>query len=191
METWKDVIGYEKYYQVSDKGRVRGKERVVRHSGTFKRVQKGKIIKLHTNGRDGYVYVGLHKHGKATTHKVHRLVAAAFIPNPENKPEVNHMDENKENNAAANLGWVTKLENEHWGTKIQRGAANRDYAEISRKQAKRTIQKDTCGNVVRVWDSLSQACKAMGYSAGNISMACNGKYTKPLYGSYWAYEQAI
>lgn len=97
QEVWKDIQGYEDYYQVSNTGRVRGKDRIVRHSSTFERIQYGKTLRQHKD-KDGYLTVGLHKHGKTVKCKTHRLVAEAFINNPDNKVEVNHIDENKSNN---------------------------------------------------------------------------------------------
>lgn len=86
--------------------------------------------------------------------------------------------------------WCTRLENEHWGTKIDRKVAHTDYSKIAKKNSKRVIQKDVQGNVLKIWDSLAQISREMGYSSGNISMACNGKYNKPLYGCYWSYLKA-
>lgn len=99
-EIWKDIGGYSGDYQISNLGRVK----------SFKKKNHGKILKLGKDGC-GYYRIGLMKHGKRVTEKVHRLVACAFIPNPENKPEVNHKDSNKTNNAIKNLEWSTHHEN--------------------------------------------------------------------------------
>ena len=97
-EIWKDVVGYEGKYKVSNKGRVK----------TFQRkVTKILIPQNHFQ----YFAVGLNKFGKQKRIGVHVLVAKAFIPNPENKPEVNHIDGNKRNNCVENLEWVTGSEN--------------------------------------------------------------------------------
>ena len=102
-EVWKDIEGYEDRYQVSNLGRM-------------KRVITGRILKSGKN-RGGYLYVNLCKNGKYKTHKIHRQVAQAFIPNPENKPEINHIDEDKSNNVISNLEWSTRKENVNHGTR--------------------------------------------------------------------------
>lgn len=99
-EIWKDVEGYEGY-QVSNKGRVK--------SLNFRHTGKERILKSNPDG--GYCLVSLYRNGKRTSKKIHRLVATAFIPNPENKPEVNHINHNKRDNRASNLEWVTSEEN--------------------------------------------------------------------------------
>lgn len=111
METWKDVIGYENCYQVSDSGKVRSKNREVSHSsGNGKVVRKGKYLKFSTKS-NGYVEVGLRFEGNTRYFMVHRLVAINFIENPLNLPCVNHKDGNKENNFMINLEWVTYKQN--------------------------------------------------------------------------------
>jgi hypothetical protein len=107
-EIWVDVEGYEGLYQVSNLGRVRTVERVVeRPTGNFK--QKQFILKEQKNG--DYCVARLTKEGKRKIYCVHQLVAKAFIPNPENKPEVNHKDLDKSNNCVDNLEWATRSEN--------------------------------------------------------------------------------
>lgn len=111
LETWKDIRDYEGLYQVSNTGKVRSLDRIVKDN-TRERYQKlkGKELKFTDNGR-GYKLVFLTKKSKRTNKYVHRLVAEAFIPNPDNLPEVNHKDLNKSNNCINNLEWVTNIEN--------------------------------------------------------------------------------
>ena len=124
MENWKDIKGYEGFYQVSNLGRVRSLERdVFNPRGTVIRHIEEKILVPALNST-GYLNVVLCKKGKRKTMKVHRLVAEAFIPNPENKPQVNHIDEVKTNNAVENLEWATVKENTEYSEKF--GMMKRD-----------------------------------------------------------------
>ena len=98
MEEWRDIKGYEGIYQISNKGRVK--------SLNYKRTGKEKI--LSPGKRRGYFYISLYKKGeKPKNFDIHRLVAQAFLPNPDNLPVVNHKDENKLNNNVENLEWCT------------------------------------------------------------------------------------
>ena len=108
-EVWKDIEGYEGLYQVSTCGNVKSLPKV-RRNGTGTYIQKERLLKP-SNTSTGYKKVELYKDGKRKSFKVHRLVAIAFIPNPDNKPEVNHIDGNKINNNIDNLEWVTSSEN--------------------------------------------------------------------------------
>ena len=96
-EVWRSIQGYEDFYEVSSFGRIR-------------RLSDSKIINPQTTEK-GYLRVGLFQGNKRKWHKVHRLVAQTFIPNPENKPQINHKDFNKKNNRICNLEWVTNQEN--------------------------------------------------------------------------------
>lgn len=110
VEVWKSVVGFDGYYEgtyeVSNLGRVRSIDRQL-DNGSF---AKGQVRKILLDSF-GYPVVGLYKKSKGNQRKVHRLVALAFIPNPENKPAVNHRDGNKQNNNIENLEWVTNREN--------------------------------------------------------------------------------
>lgn len=101
-EEWLDVLGYEGLYQISDLGRVKS----LGNNAT----KKEKMLVLCPN-KTGYIVVQLSRNGKPKPHYVHRLVAINFIPNPENKPEVNHIDKDKRNNRKINVEWNTKIEN--------------------------------------------------------------------------------
>ena len=111
IEIWKDIQGYEGLYQVSNLGRVR--------SLNYKKTKTVKILKLTSNTK-GYLQLILHKNGEISSRKVHRLVAEAFIPNPDGLPQVNHKDENKQNNCVDNLEWCTNYYNAWYGTKIDK-----------------------------------------------------------------------
>lgn len=108
-EEWRDVVGYEDYYMVSNLGNVKSKDRLRRNSkGEY--IQKGRILKQ-SSTTTGYKKVELCVNGTSKSFKVHRLVGMAFIPNNDNKPFINHIDGNPLNNRFDNLEWVTNREN--------------------------------------------------------------------------------
>lgn len=105
---WLPVKDYENLYEVSDTGLVRSVDRIILHKTGTQRLHKGKLIALTPHKDIQYMTVSLWKGNKGTTYYVHRLVAQAFIPNPNNLPEVNHIDGNRQNNSINNLEWVTR-----------------------------------------------------------------------------------
>lgn len=109
-EIWKDIKGFENHYQISDCGRVKSLARTVSRSNGRELPLPERTLVAANDGA-GYPFVGLSMYHKLTQIKVHTLVAKHFIPNPENKPQVNHIDGNKLNNNASNLEWVTSQEN--------------------------------------------------------------------------------
>lgn len=113
-EKWAAIDGFPNY-EVSTFGRVRSIDRTARIRSGSERPIAGQIMRLNINKkRGGYAYIALCKDGRHASFKVHRLVAQAFIPNPQNKPEVNHIDNNPANNRVENLEWVTAKENNLW-----------------------------------------------------------------------------
>lgn len=119
--------------------------------------------------KDGYLLVGLHKDGVRKTFRVHRLVAEAYIPNPEGKSDVNHLDEDKTHNYVNNLCWMTSTENNNYGTRNVRAG-------------KAVI----CEELNRVFDTQSQAAKELGLSVNAINKCVRGK-TKTCGGYHWRY----
>lgn len=111
IELWKDIKGYEGYYKISSFGRVKS----VSRKSINNHIVKEKILK-NRKARNGYLRTNLSKDGVLESAPIHRLVAEAFIPNPLNKPQLNHIDEDKLNNCADNLNWMTAHENNNYAT---------------------------------------------------------------------------
>jgi len=110
QEIWKDIKDFENMYQVSNLGRVKSLPRIIMRKDGKKQTIKGQFLKGSKDTK-GYIQVELKKDGKRNIKVIHRLVALAFIPNVENKEQVNHIDGNKENNCTSNLEWCTCQEN--------------------------------------------------------------------------------
>lgn len=153
QEIWKDIKGYEGKYQVSNYGRVK--------SLNYRNTGKEQLMKptLQTNG---YLYFSLCKPNKKFL--IHRLVAEAFIPNPNNLPCVNHKDEDKTNNHVDNLEWCTHLYNINYGTCRER---------ISKSHSKKVYQYTLDGRFVREWESIME-CERNGFNKGAIVRCCKG-----------------
>lgn len=132
MEIWKDIKGYEGLYQVSNLGRVKSLERIV-NFGNQQRIVKEKILSPRDNG-NGYKTVCL----QSKYFYIHRLVAQTFIPNPDNKPQVDHIDTNKSNNCVDNLRWATHSENmNNPATKTKRTKSDEEKRERRKRYAQR------------------------------------------------------
>lgn len=170
QEIWKDITDYEELYQVSNLGRVKTLKREIIRSKPYlsKRIAPEKIIYI--KPLNDYLGVTLYKDGKRKSFLVHRLVAKAFIPNPNNLPQVNHKDENKYNNCVSNLEWCTNDYNLNYGT--------------GRERFLSLIMKPVCkfsldGVFLEKYSSQTEAAIKNGVSQANISKCCNGK-TKNL-----------
>lgn len=179
MEEWRDIAGYEGLYQVSNMGRVRSLDRYVPHKTFGTKFCKGVTMRTHQTNA-GYLAVNLSKENKYTTFDVHRIVAQAFIKNPDGLPEVNHKDENKHNNAVDNLEWCDSYYNAIYGTKLERQ---------KEKMSRPIIQYDKSGNPLKEYDSATQAEKEIsGKLTGAISKCINGR-SKTAYGYIWKYKE--
>lgn len=180
QEEWRDIAGYEGLYQVSNLGRVRSLDRRVKHNSLGSIFCRGCLMRP-CNNRYGYPTVNLSKDGGKKRFTIHRLVAQAFIPNPNNLPEINHKDEGRTNNHVDNLEWCTALWNNTYGTKVERQ---------TEKNKKRVLQYDLNGNFIREWACAVDAEKAiMGKVTGAISHNIKGK-SKTAFGYIWRYKEA-
>ena len=190
-EVWKDIIGYEGLYQVSDKGRVRSLDKTITQKDGSTRFIKGRIMKTYIC--KGYLNVDLvNMDGDKCKYKVHRLVAMTFIPNSENKPCVDHINAVKDDNRADNLRWVTYSENmlnpitrknnseSHKDREYPKGE---DAPMYGKKHSQESIQKMVeahgtkvyCVETDKIYDSIRDASRETGISRYSITMCCNGK----------------
>lgn len=167
-EVWKDIKDYEDEYEISNLGRVRNKK-------------TKKILKTWLN-HNGYLRVELSKNGKHKFYFVHRLVYEAFIGEIPEGMQVNHKDENKQNNILSNIDTLmSPKQNLNYGTRNERSSKNR---------SKSVIQKSLDGKVIKVWSSLHEIQRVLGYSKGNISNCCVGRnYCNTAYGYLWQYVE--
>ena len=138
-EEWRPIVGYEGLYEVSNTGQVKSFDRYVKYSNGRIHLHKGKVLSP-IKDRDGYLQVNLCYSGRINSIKVHRLVAQAFIPNPDNLPQVNHKDENKTNNCVENLEWCDSKYNNNYGTrkdKVRETAIKNGYWNSLRSSLRR------------------------------------------------------
>ena len=170
---WKPIEKYNGLYLISDTGMVFS-------------VRTNKILK--TQHYYGYERVELNVNGKAQNELVHRLVAEAFIPNPDNLPCVNHKDETPWNNCVDNLEWCTHEYNTNYGTCIERRVKHTKYQHgAERPGAKEVYQFDMEGNLIAKYPSVADAEKATGCERKSISKACTGRLKK--YKDFvWSYD---
>lgn len=175
-EIWKDVPNYEDLYQISNLGRIKTKNKLGKD-----RLQrcyiKNSIICSPNLDSSGYKQIVLSKNKKRNTHKIHRLVAQAFIPNPNNYPCINHKDENKLNNYVDNLEWCTHLYNCNYGSRTYR---------CTRHRLHKVRQLDLYNNVINEYNSLQEAEKCTGIKYQGISACCRN-IQKSSGGYIWQY----
>lgn len=186
-EIWKDIKGYEGIYQISNLGRIKTLAKTVRKwDGTARRSEQ--ILKPILQ-KSGYCHIGLWRNGKRKQSRVHRLVAAAFCTNsdPDNKTQVNHLNENKQDNRAENLEWATPRENTLYGNCIEKRTANRnEHAANKRIKVACFDIKTNC--LVKLFSSIALASQWCGVheNDGHITQCCKGKQ-KTAYGYRWQY----
>lgn len=174
-EIWKDVQGYEDLYQVSNLGRVKSLPKVV----DIKRCKitlKEKMLSQIEKG--DYLSVILCNNRNRRQFSIHRLVAIAFIDNPNSLPEVNHKDEDKHNNVVSNLEWCDRCYNQNYGTCRERAAS---------KLWKKVFQYSKNGEFIKEYKSIQYAADSLGIFPTNIIECCKGR-RKSAGGYIWKYE---
>jgi len=180
QEIWKDISGYEGIYQISNLGNVKS----ISYQG-FIREHLMKPKSHHT----GYKTVMLCKEGVQKNKSVHTLVAYAFIPNPQNKPYVNHIDGDKANNCVSNLEWVTAKENTGHAIKnnLRLDSNMRGRKGNNSPLKKSVLQCDSSGNIIRKWECISAAARHFDCNPCTIVNCCAGRI-KSCKGYIWKYE---
>ena len=200
-EEWRDIIGYEGLYMVSNLGRVKSLERY--DSGGRKIKEK---VLTGTIDKKGYIIVDLTKNNKGKKLKVHRLVAEAFIPNPEDKPFIDHINTIRDDNRVENLRWATHKENMNNEISKKKmseatmsvGENNGMYGKKHSEETKKKMSKShkgsnnsnsrkvRCIELDRVFNSIIEAEEELGIFHQNIGKACRGIY-KTCGGYHWEY----
>ena len=168
MEEWKDIKGYEGLYQISNLGRVKSLSRIDSRGHKLNE----KILKPKIRGY-GYKAVMLSKNNIHKLYYIHRLVAEAFIPNPDNLPCVNHIDENKNNNCIENLEWCTRKYNTNYGTRSKRQSEKMKgkYTGSNHPQAR----KIKCITTGEIFITIKEACEKYKIKQPSITACCKGK----------------
>ena len=173
-EVWKDIQGYEGKYQVSNLGNVKSLQYRNKHEEHL--LNKG----YQTNG---YYFYTLMKNAKGKNFLIHRLVASHFIPNPDNLPCVNHIDEDKSNNKVDNLEWCSYIYNSNYGTAIER------RVKTSADKRPNILQYTLDGKFVKEYSSITEAERCTGIKKGNICSCCKNRIGCLTAGGYiWKYK---
>ena len=182
IEAWKDIPGFEGLYQTSMLGSVRSLNYRNKHGWV-------RVLKPYTN-EEGRKCVNLHLNNKQKSYWVSILVAKTFIPNPDNLPEVNHLDEDVSNNSVFNLEWCSGKDNCNWGTRNVRQGITQKKNYATNKRYCRTLQYSKGGVLIKEWVSANEAATALGISASNIVRCCNKQPRYRTAGGYiWKYKK--
>lgn len=156
-EEWREVSEYKGIYQISSYGRLKSLKRNI---GKHTTRNADRILIPKNNGK-GYLTFSLSKKNKVKCHYIHRLVAVAFLPNPENKPEVDHLNTNKNDNRLINLAWVSHLENQY-------NPITKLNVSLKEVNAYKIVQLSVIGDYLSVWNSPEEASRFTGISSSSI-----------------------
>ena len=176
-EIWRDIQGYEGYYQVSNRGRVKSLERIDNNNHKVKE----KILKM-VSDKDGYLIINLYKNGKHKTCRIHRLVANAFLENPNNYPQINHLDENPKNNHVNNLNWCTAKQNNNHGkhnekvSNALKGKPKEKQHILKLRENNPNKRKIICITTNETFDFIADGARKYNISSSDIVKCCKGKH---------------
>lgn len=174
QEIWKDIKGYENLYQVSNLGNVR--------SLNYHKENRIQNLKTGTS-TGGYLFVILCKNNQTSAVKIHKLVAEAFIPNPDNKPCIDHINTIRTDNNVSNLRWCNNKENMNNPNTINKISKSRIGKRV---YSKPIVQLTKTNEYICKWDALIDIENELGYRIGNISACCRGE-RKSAYGYRWVF----
>lgn len=182
-EIWKDIPDYKGLYMVSNKGRVLSLGRIsLMEDGRMLRLNP-KILNPQKTGVNGYYRVNLRKEGITNMCNVHRLVAQTYIPNPFNKPYIDHIDTNKTNNNVENLRWCTAKEN--MNNPLTVNQAKDSHKDFQRLWNLRSVVSLKEGVIIKKYNSIKEV-SLDNYSPDCVWLVCNGK-NKSHQGLRWMY----
>ena len=189
---FRTLKNFENYYIISNTGIIKSVDRYVNCGIKYnnKVLKKGKEIKPIIV--KGYYNVSLSKNGKSKQYSIHRLVAQTFIPNPNNLPQVNHIDGNKLNNCVSNLEWCTAKHNINESYRIglhSKKSIMNSINAMNKKTRKKIVQIKN-NNIIKIYESLTQAEKNTNIKIDNIS-ACLNNRSKTAGGYIWKYESEV
>lgn len=182
-EIWKDIVGYEGYYQVSNLGNVK--------SLNYKNVKGQEHNLTFKTNNDGRLWVILYKNGISKPMLVHRIVGMAFLKNPENLPQINHKDENPKNNNVENLEWCTgqyniKYSADRHPERYANCGAKKGSKHNGKNKKFKVMQLSLDGELIREWENTREIYLQTGMSSSSITDCCKGKRRK-AYGFKWQY----
>lgn len=170
-EIWKTISDFNNY-EVSNLGNIRN-------------ITTGKVLKSSDNGR-GYLKVILYQNNKKYTKKIHRLVAEAFLENPENLPQINHIDECKTNNSIENLEWCSCIYNNNYGTRNERASKTLKKSRLSNQNP--MAKRVKCVETAEVFECTADAARKYNLRINSVSNAANPNHTQKTAGGYtWCY----
>ena len=152
-------------YEVSNLGRVRSLDRIKRNGRRI----KGGMKRINQHPQTGYMFVNLCKDGKKRTNLIHRIVALAFLPNPNNYPCINHKDENRANNNADNLEWCNRTYNNNYGSRMEK------MLKTIEPKMRKVAQWDWEGNLIKIYPSFNQASRETNISHGTLGRILRGQ----------------
>lgn len=185
QEIWKDINEFEGYYMISSYGRVKSVIRTVKSCdriGGYRTVNE-RIMSTRID-KYGYLTVKLNKDGHFKHCTIHRLLAQAFIPNPNNLPSINHKDENKLNSTISNLEWCSVQYNNLYNHRQEKIAIK---LRENNKTGKAILQFDACGNIINEFSSLRDLNRKLGVSRTEVRNCCIGNRSS-YHGCMWKYK---